>query len=96
VAFLDVQADPGEVTVQDIQGMVREHALPDWVGQALTEGQNSEIGAIAAAPVDDGEVVTSQERPLPGAPQIKVPPPEMPSSQPRSVAHVRPCICCMC
>jgi hypothetical protein len=63
---LCLKADPGEVTVEDIQDMVRENALPDWVGHALTEGQNSDAAAaVAPAAADDGEVVTSRNRSLP-------------------------------
>ena len=62
-----VQADPGEVTVADIQSIVRDNALPEWVGQALTDGANSgpPDAAVAPADADDGEVVTSRETPLP-------------------------------
>ena len=48
------------MTVAEIQDIVRENALPNWVEDALTENQAT--GAAAAR--DDGEVVTSRERPL--------------------------------
>ena len=68
LTLIPVQADPGQVTVQDIQAVVRDNALPEWVGQALTEahsGDNDETAAPAAvahAAADDGEVVTSRDR----------------------------------
>ena len=64
-----MQADPGAVTVQDIQEVVRNNALPEWVGQALTDnaGATSDHApaAIAPAPADDGEVVTSRDQRMP-------------------------------
>ena len=71
--------------------MVRENALPDWVGDALTDGAAASgageaAAAVAPAAADDGEVVTSRETPLCGARESAV----MASSQPRSVAQV----CC--
>jgi hypothetical protein len=46
---------------------VRREALPDWMGHVLSKNctYSCASGAIAAMAADDGEVVTSRERPLP-------------------------------
>lgn len=61
-----MQMEPGEASVDEIQSMVRQQELPEWVGQALTHASGSSA-AIAPAHEDAGEVVTSREKPLPAS-----------------------------
>lgn len=62
-----MQEGPDEASAQEVQDLVRREALPEWMGHVLSKNCTNSCasGAIAPGPAEDGEVVTSRERPLP-------------------------------
>ena len=62
-----LQEGPDVASAQEVQDLVRREALPEWMGDVLTKNCTNSCasGAIAPIAAEDGEVVTSRERPLP-------------------------------
>lgn len=61
-----MQEGPDEASAQEVQDLVRREALPEWMGHVLSKNCTNSCasGAIAPMAAEDGEVVTSRERPL--------------------------------
>lgn len=61
-----MQAHPKGVSEADIQALIKRQDLPEWVGNVLSTNCKSShaSAAVAPAPADAGEAVTSRERPL--------------------------------